>query len=300
MNRQSFITFLLTILMSMLSAKTFAHDIAVVNDKGVTIYYKWINNKTELAVSFQGSTRSSFSNEYSGDVVIPPSVEYNGSTYSVTSIGNEAFYDCSSLISITIPNSVTSIGDYAFLNCSSLTSLTIPNSVTAIGGAAFYDCSSLSSVVFPNNISVIRTLSFSGCNNLSTFTVPNSVTRIDRSAFAGCSSLTKIYIGNGVKCICDCAFTDCPELKDVYCLVESILPTDYFSDYEGDLSRGGELDISDGIDYTYVSGGGLYTWTSAFNGVVYQKRNASCSSCRNRSVHEHSPLERLQEFCRHR
>lgn len=116
------ITFLLTILMSMMGVHTFAHDIEVVNADGVTIYYNYINNNTELAVSYRSGY---YSNEYTGNVVIPESVTYNGTTYSVTSIGYEAFKDCSGLTSITIPNSVTRIGSCAFLNCSGLTSVTI-------------------------------------------------------------------------------------------------------------------------------------------------------------------------------
>ena len=76
--------FLLTMLMSLAGAKTFAHDIAVNNDDGVTIYYVWMNENTELAVSYQGSSLNGVSNEYSGDVVIPESVIYEGTTYSVT------------------------------------------------------------------------------------------------------------------------------------------------------------------------------------------------------------------------
>ena len=79
-------------------------------------------------------------NEYSGDIVIPESITYNGSKYSVTSIGELAFIYCSSLTSIAIPNSITSIGKSAFEGCSGLTSVTIPNSVTSIGGSAFKEC----------------------------------------------------------------------------------------------------------------------------------------------------------------
>ena len=96
MNKHFLITILLTVLMSMARAKAFAHDIEVANDDGVTIYYVWINNKTELAVSYRGSYTNSY-NEYSGNVVIPSSVVYNGQTYSVTSIVGGAFSGCSGL-----------------------------------------------------------------------------------------------------------------------------------------------------------------------------------------------------------
>ena len=137
--KQFKLTFLLTVLMSMVGAKAFAYDIAVANADGVTIYYTYTNNKTELAVSNQGSSSSSYSGKYSGAVNIPESVTYSGKTYPVTSIGSYAFYRCSGLTSLTIPNSVTSIGSYAFWICSGLISVTIPNSVTSIGNKAFWE-----------------------------------------------------------------------------------------------------------------------------------------------------------------
>ena len=111
------LTFLFAALLSMVSIKSFAHDIEVANSDGVPIYYIYTSNHTELAVSFRGYFESDYSNEYSGNVVIPESVTYNGKTYSVTSIGRDAFTNCTSLTSVTIPNSVTSIGQYAFYNC---------------------------------------------------------------------------------------------------------------------------------------------------------------------------------------
>ena len=106
---------------------------------------------------------------YSGGVIIPETIAFDGTTYSVTSIGDGAFANHSGLTSVTIPNSVTSIGNYAFFNCSGLTSVTIPNSVTSIGDCAFSSCSGLTSV-----------------------TIGNSVTSIGYDAFYGCSGLTKL------------------------------------------------------------------------------------------------------------
>ena len=192
MNKHYLITILLAVLMSMVGAKAFAHDIAVANSDGVTIYYVWTNNNTELAVSYRGSYSNSY-NEYSGNVVIPSSVVYNGNTYSVTSIGAWAFYGCSGLTSVTIPNSVTSIGAGAFYGCSGLTSVTIPNSVTSIGDEAFEYCSGLTSV-----------------------TIPNSVTSIGANAFGECSSLASVVIGSGVKSIGSSAFYDTNLKKTIW------------------------------------------------------------------------------------
>ena len=112
---------------------------------------------------------------------------------SVTSIGAEAFSYCSSLTSVTIGNSVTSIGAEAFSYCSSLTSVTIGNSVTSIGEGAFSDCSSLTSVNIPNSVTSIGDYTFYHCSSLTSVTIPNSVTSIGESAFYGCESLSEFY-----------------------------------------------------------------------------------------------------------
>ena len=103
-------------------------------------------------------------NKYSGDIVIPESITYENSKYSVTSIGESTFFKCSGLTSITIPNSVTSIGDFAFWYCYGLTSVTIPNSVTSIGESAFEGCSGLTSVTIPNSVTNFGYGAFQNCN----------------------------------------------------------------------------------------------------------------------------------------
>ena len=143
---------------------------------------------------------------------IPASVTYNGTTYSVTSIGDKAFENCSSLTSVTILNSVTSIGNSAFYNCSSLTSVTIPDSVTSIGYWAFGGCSGLTSVTIPNSVTNIGNHAFHDCTGLTSVTIPNSVTSIGYEAFAYCSSLTSVTIGNSVTSIEEGAFSGCSSL----------------------------------------------------------------------------------------
>ena len=134
---------------------------------------------------------------------------------SVTSIGDSAFYGCSSLHSVTIPDSVTSIGNSAFEDCSSLQSVTIPDSVTSIGDRAFRLCSSLHSVTIPDSVTSIGRYAFSCCSSLHSVTIPDSVTSIDRSAFSYCSSLNSVTIPDSVTSIGDEAFLGCSSLQSV-------------------------------------------------------------------------------------
>lgn len=114
-----------------------------------------------------GDNYNSYNNEYAGDIVIPSSVEYNGITYRVTSIGDNAFFNCSGLTSVTIPNSITSVGNGAFRGCSGLTSVTIPNSVTSIGKSAFLGCSALTSMSIGEGVTSIRAYAFKDCSSLT-------------------------------------------------------------------------------------------------------------------------------------
>ncbi len=195
MKRQNITTIVLTVLFSMVGIIASAHDIAIANADGKTIYYVWANdNHTELAVSCEGSSYYSSQNEYSGNVVIPASVTNNGTTYLVTRIGDDAFRDCSDLTSVTIPSSVTSIGASAFFSCRGLTSVTISDGVTSIDNSAFGYCSSLTSVTIPNSVTSIGAYAFSGCSCLTSVTIPGTLTSLGDGAFSGSSDLTSVNV----------------------------------------------------------------------------------------------------------
>ena len=144
-------------------------------------------------------------------VVIPDTIDGK----SVTSIGEFAFFDCTSLTSITIPSSVTSIAARLFEDCTSLTSITIPNSVTSIGDDAFRGCTSFTSITIPNSVTSIDDWAFSGCTSLTSITIPDSVTEIGYSAFEGCTSLTSITIPNSLTSIGYGAFEGCTSLTSI-------------------------------------------------------------------------------------
>ena len=116
---------------------------------------------------------------------------------TVTGIGDNAFYCCEGLTSISIPNSVKNIGDNAFQGCTGLTTVNLPNSITKIGKNAFLACRGLTSVNIPNSVTNIDEKAFFGCDNLKSITIPKSVTNIGYRAFNGCSGLTSIQVESG-------------------------------------------------------------------------------------------------------
>ena len=190
------------------------------NDKitlggNLTLYAVWDALKYEITDEGKKQVEVSNCNTLEETLNIPATVTINGTEYSVTSIGNYAFSDCSSLQSVTIPNSVTSIGNDAFSGCSSLQSVTIPNNVTSIGDHAFSWCENLQSVTIPNSVTSIGNDAFSNCSILQSVTIPNSVTSIADWTFSWCESLQSVTIPNSVTSIGNNAFSNCSSLQSV-------------------------------------------------------------------------------------
>ena len=222
---------LLTALLLLCSTVAFAHDFGVDG-----IYYNITDatNKTVEVTMKRNKYYPYLYEQYTGDVVIPKSVTYGGTTYSVTSIDDETFCCSSGLTSVVIPSSVTSIGRYAFSRSSDLISLivadgntvydsrdncnaiietatntlvagckntVIPNSVTGIGNNAFYECQGLTSVAISYGVTSIGEFAFGSCTSLANVEIPNSVTNIGNNAFIGCTSLTNIVIPDSLTSI---------------------------------------------------------------------------------------------------
>lgn len=199
---------LLTLLMCMVGTKVSAADIAVQNGDGVTIYYNFINNGTELEVTYMPN-----SEKYAGDIVIPETVSYEGKEYKVTRIGEQAFHG-DDLTSVVIPNSVITIAKEAFNACYKLTSVTVGNSVTTIEEKAFNTCRSLTSLTIPRSVTSIEKGAFAGCA-ITSLVIEDAPVSLGYQAFANCKNLVSVDLGNNIKIIGSYAFYDCDKLPSI-------------------------------------------------------------------------------------
>ena len=194
----------------MMSLADYAHDAEIDG-----IYYNLYSNTKEASVTYMGKDSWDAPAEYIGAVTIPSTVTYEGVTYRVTSIGDEAFQYCEDITSVTIPNSVTSIGDWAFDSCKGLTSIKIPNSVTYIGSNVFRYCEGLTSFEIPNSITKMGGYVFENCINLSSVTIGSGLTILPSNTFENCEALESICLPNNITSIGSYAFVDCKNLKAI-------------------------------------------------------------------------------------
>ena len=216
---KGFITSTLLLLALLLPGTASAYDFEVDG-----IYY-FIYNNEAIVTSGNSWDWDWEYGSYSGDVTIPESVTYDGTTYSVTGISPSAFSNSNELTSVSIPKSVIIIEGTPFAGCSSLTSIVVDS------GNPKYDsrdnCNALietasntllagcRGTIIPNSVTTIGKMAFHSCNGLTSVSIPNSVTTIDEMAFARCGDLTSVTIGNSVSTIGDWAFVSCRNLQSI-------------------------------------------------------------------------------------
>lgn len=203
----------------------FAHDFMVDG-----IYYNIIDTDV-VAVTH----KSDGVNSYSGTVIIPESVNYEGRTYQVTTIGDEAFYASKCLKAVSMFDGITIIGNHAFWGCDSLETIKFSDALVSIGGAAFVGCKQLQEVDLPTSLKIIGDEAFYGCESLTSVlvqsadsighhafcactglteaTILSSLKNIEKSLFHSCEKLKSVQLPNTVELIKDCAFTGCKSLK---------------------------------------------------------------------------------------
>ncbi len=203
-----FFLMLFTIVCLLCSFSANAYDFAVGG-----FFYNNIDD-FRVEVTYHGETADRYE-EYYGSEIVPSSVTYDGSTYTVSRIGNGAFAGCYRLDSVELPSTIVEIGENAFAGCSSMTSINIPSSVTTIGNGAFVSCSSLISINIPSSVTEIGESTFLGCTSLKEVTLSSYLESIGDKAFRECSALEKIVIPERVKTIGSHAFYQCGSLKDV-------------------------------------------------------------------------------------
>ena len=220
------------------------------------VYYRILeDDPTCVAVappSWYGGNEYDFGNLTLTNPVVHEYYEEYGmqhDEYTLVSIEGGAFYNCTSLTSIVIPNSVTTIGDWAFYECTNLVSIDIPNSVTFIGGEAFYNCTSLASIEIPNSLTSIEQGTFYGCSSLTgSLTIPNSVTTIGDYAFYDCSGFTgSLTIPNSVTTIGTQAFEGCSGFTGSLTIPNSVTMIDQAAFY-GCSGFTGHLTIGNSVN----------------------------------------------------
>ncbi len=191
---------MLSLLMSMIGVNALAAGTVI---DGLNYYFE---GNEAIVTYYSTSWSTSNRNAFVGNIVIPKTVTYNGTTYTVTGIGNNAFRGCQDLTSVSLPNSITTIGTQAFSE-TGLASIIIPESVTTIGSQAFYS-SKLTSINIPESVTTIGPKAFCS-SKLTSINIPESVTTIGESAFQNCTSLISATIPSSITNMGNSVFSWC-------------------------------------------------------------------------------------------
>ncbi|MBO4689378.1 MAG: leucine-rich repeat protein [Paludibacteraceae bacterium] len=178
------------------------------------IWYDFDNSTMTASVTYYGNQANRYTDRYINSVSIPSSVVFEGKEYSVTEIGDYAFYLCKRLKHVSIPNSVTKINFCAFCGCDSLTSIDFSIGLTSVGEASFAGCG-ISSLILPDGVTCIGNSAFGECDHLKTVIIPNSVTTIESVAFRECDSLQSVMLSENLAAIGHQAFCHCPMLTSI-------------------------------------------------------------------------------------
>ena len=252
-------------------------------------FYLNITGTNTVEITYNNSNPNY--NSYTGHVSIPSSITHNGTTYTVTAIGNSAFRNCDELTGVSIPNTVTRIGNFAFYECPNLTSISIPYSVTHLGWDAFgmtgltsvyipgsvtymgsemfYYCTSLRSVILPETIASFDLMrAFQGCTSLKKIVIPNGVTAIKEYAFKGCTSLEEVTIPRTITTINQGAFAGCTALNTVSCFATT--PPSLYNDdaFTSEAYSNATLQVPSAAQSAYQAANGWKRFSN-INGVNY-------------------------------
>ena len=261
--------FIFVVLMT-LALDVNAYDFSAKNDEGTTIYYNYINNGTEVEVTYEGYYKSWNSSKlkydyyyrgcstlYGNSVTIPESVTYNERTFPVTQIGRDAFHD-NYMQYVILPNSIKSLGSSSFQD-SSIREITIPDGITELRYSIFSGCKYLDKVNFPEGMKIIDNYVFDGCTSLTTLTIPESVTVLN--GFTDCTGLKSITIPKNVT---DVLFSGCDNLIKIYSYIENPqdLSTSIISPFSETTRYTGTLYVPKGTIEKYKSAAG---WKSINN-----------------------------------
>lgn len=261
------VLFLLAFESSIYSASAF--DFSSVSSSGQTLYYSLLSDST-VSIVYPNQVGSTYYSGYtfpSGNVVIPASVAYGGSSYSVVAIGDYAFYGCVGITSITLPTTMLSIGNSSFSQCTGLQTVSMPATISSIGDNAFMGCSQLVSLELPTALTMIGVGTFQGCSSLASVNIGPAVTTIGNVAFEGCSSLTSLTVPDAVTMIGNWAFCNCTSLDSLY--------------------------LGKSVTFIFQN---TFAGCNAVHYIFYNCRNANCSYFSANAYHSALPITSLTQL----